>query len=200
MASEVQICNLALSHLGVGKEIASLTENSSEAAACNRFFTIVRDNVLRDHPWSFATKFLTLALVESNPTTEWGYSYTYPVDCLFFRRILSGIRNDTRQSRASSRITSSTASLMIYTDVQDAVAEYTFRETNSERFSAGFTMAFSYLLAEAIAPQVSGGDPFNLKAAAARSYILALTRAEANDINEQQDEEHPEAEAIRARE
>ena len=35
MASEVDICNLALSHIGASATISSLTEQSEEAFHCN---------------------------------------------------------------------------------------------------------------------------------------------------------------------
>jgi hypothetical protein len=42
-SSDVEICNLALSHLAIATEIATLTERSKEAQACNRFYAQVRD-------------------------------------------------------------------------------------------------------------------------------------------------------------
>src|SRR4051812_32897245 len=94
--TDVGICNMALGHLAVGKAIGALTEASQEARACLRFYEQARDEVLRDFPWPFATTVEALALVAVQPTTEWGYSYRYPLNCLALRRIPSGVRNDTR--------------------------------------------------------------------------------------------------------
>src|SRR5688572_11149621 len=105
MASETEIANLALSHLGVGKEIANLeTERSQEAVACRRFYDTARDATLRDFSWPFATKIAVLGLIEADPNDEWDYSYRYPSDCLQLRRILSGVRNDTRDSRVPFKL------------------------------------------------------------------------------------------------
>ena len=57
MASEVDICNLALSHLGDTATIASLDppEGSAQAEHCARFYPIARDSLLEMHAWGFAT-------------------------------------------------------------------------------------------------------------------------------------------------
>src|SRR3990172_6032289 len=131
MASEVDICNMALSHLGNSKEIAILaTEKSEEAAACRRFYETARDTVLRDFAWPFATRILSLGLVEEDPNDEWAYAYRYPTDCLLLRRLLSGLRHDNRQSRAPYRVARDDDGLVIYTDLAEAQMEYTVRETD----------------------------------------------------------------------
>ena len=72
MATETQISNIAISHLGIGLEIQNLeTENSAEAKACRRFYETSRDAVLGDFEWPFATKIIELNLVEEGPNTEW---------------------------------------------------------------------------------------------------------------------------------
>jgi hypothetical protein len=77
--ADVDICNLALSHVGVSTEIANLdTERSKEAQACRRFYEPTREEVLRAFAWPFATRFVDLQLVEEEPNDEWAYSYRYP--------------------------------------------------------------------------------------------------------------------------
>ena len=105
MASKTEVANMAISNLGTGKEIGNIdTENSQEASACRRFFDIALEAVLRDFAWPFANVTASAGLVDTNPTTEWGFSYRYPTSCLRLIRILSGVRNDTRQSRAPLKI------------------------------------------------------------------------------------------------
>lgn len=201
MSSVTEIANLALSHLGTGKEITALTtENSAEARAVRRFYETTRDAILRDFPWPFATKTFTLGLVESTPTTEWDYSYTYPSDCIYFRRILSGIRNDTRASRIPYRIIHADASSLIYTDEQNAVSEYTMRVTDSARFSADFVMALSWRLASYMAARVTAGDRFRLGEKAMKFYLFELGKAQANASGEEQPEIAIESEFITGRE
>ncbi len=200
MASETEICNLALSHLNIGKEVANFeTEKSEEASSCRRFYDTARDETLRDFPWPFATKFLTLALVATDPTTEWSYSYRYPTDCSFFRRILSGLRNDNRQTRVPYKISQDDVGLLVLTDTRDAVAEFTVKETDPSLYAADFIMAFSLRLAAMIAPRLTGGDPFKVGERALRLYQFEIQKARATAENEEQKEEPPESEFIRAR-
>lgn len=201
MSSKVEICNLALSHIGVGKEIANLeTEASEEASACRRFFDPCRDIVLRDFPWPFATKIVTLALVEENPNDEWRYSYQQPADSIRLKRILSGIRNDTQQSRVPYRVVRGSSGNLIYTDQQNAELEYSFKETDPQRYPPDFVIALSFRLAGYLAPRLTGGDPFKLGQRSLEMYVFEIRRAEGSASNEEQRDMAPDSEFIRVRE
>jgi hypothetical protein len=90
MSSEVDICNLALGHLGDTARVASINppETSVQAQLCARFYPIARNMLLELGSWGFATRRAKLALV-SNPTVQgtndfgtWQYAYTQPSDCV----------------------------------------------------------------------------------------------------------------------
>lgn len=200
MSSSTEICNLALSHLGVSKEIQNLdTDKSQEATACRRFYEASRDEVLEDFPWPFAEKRVSLNLVSENPTTDWLYSYQYPSDAVRINRIPSGIRNDTQSTRIPFKIVHGDSGNLIYTDQKDAEFIYTKRVTDVGRYTAKFRMALSFKIAGYIAARVTGGDPFKLRKEANTSYKLVLEEAQANVLNEQQDEVVPDSEFISAR-
>lgn len=200
MSTKTEIANLALSHLGVGKEIANIeTENSQEANACRRYYDVARETTLRDFNWPFTTKETALTLVSQNPTEEWAYSYRYPTDCLKLRRILSSIRNDTRQTRIPYKIVRDNAGKLVYTDQINAAMEYTYDETDASRFDSDFVMALSLRLAAYMAPRLTSGDPFKMGERAIRLYSVEISKAQASAANEQQDEEKPDAEWINAR-
>lgn len=200
MASKIEICNLALTHLGVGKEIANLETEASEAAeACNRVYDLSRQETLRDFNWPFATRFVALALVEENPTTEWAYSYRYPSDCLKIKRILSGLRNDNRQSRIPYKIIGDNSGSLIYCDEKLAECEYTFNEEDPAKYPVDFIMALSFRVGYYIASRLTKGDPFKLKDYCLQMYQATISKAARNSFNEQQDEEEVESEFIRSR-
>ena len=201
MASKVGICNLALSHLGVGKDINNFeTERSEEAQACRTFYDQALQQTLRDFEWPFATRFVELTQIEENPTTEWARSYSYPSGCLFFRRILSGTRNDTTDTKINYRIVGDTNSQIIYTDQDDAVCEYTVNATDPNVYPSDFVQALSLRLAYYIAPRVTKGDPFKIRNEVAGLYLTELSKAQSNAVNEEQSELLPDSEMIRARE
>ena len=57
MATEVDICNLALAHLGDDATIASINppEGSAQAEKAARFYPIARNTLLELHSWNFAS-------------------------------------------------------------------------------------------------------------------------------------------------
>ncbi len=205
MASDTEIANLAISHLGSGKEILNLeTERSAEALVCRRFFDTAREATLRDFPWPFATKFAALGLLTSSeddthPNDEWTYQYQYPSDCLKLRRLLSGTRNDSRQTRAPYKMAYGDSGQVLFTDLENASAEYTLRVDDPGRYPPDFVMALSLRLASYIAPRMTAGDPFKLGDRAMRFYEYEISKAKATSANEQQDEEEPDSEFIRER-
>lgn len=199
MASETEICNLALSHLGSGKEIANLSERSQEAAACRRFYESSRDLVLREYHWPFARRIIAVGLVQQNPNSEWGFSYRYPSDCASIRRILSGLRTDNAASRVPFLIGQDADGQLIYTDQGSAEIEYTKKETNTDRYPPDFVMALSLRLAAYIAPRITAGDPFKMGARALQLYMQQIMTADATASNEEQIDIAPESEFIRDR-
>lgn len=200
MASTTEICNLAISHLGIGKLISNLdTDTSDVASACRVYYEIARDTTLRDFNWPFATKIRAIALIKEDPNDEWDYSYRYPTDCLRAVRILSGDRNDTHQSRIPYKITNDDSGLIIYTDEEDAELEYVVKMTDPTLYQTDFTLALSYKLAFMVAARLTAGDPYKLAETAARNYSLQISRAMANAINEEQPDQEVESEFIRAR-
>ena len=85
MASEIEICNLALSNIRAGS-INSFTEGSLQAQQCNLKYSILRNRVLKES-WGFNHKIRALSVL----TTEvfnWVYAYQYPTDCLKINRLV----------------------------------------------------------------------------------------------------------------
>lgn len=200
MASKTEICNLALSHLGISKEIANVdTEQSQEAKACRRFYDLSRQTVLKDFNWPFATKFANLNLVETNPNDEWAFSYRYPVDCLYARRILSGFREDSESTRISYKVIQDDQGLLFLADKENAQLEYTLDLENTDLFSSDFRIALSYRLAHYIAPRLTAGDPFNLADKTLKKYQIEITNAAANALNEDKSSLPMVTESIQAR-
>ena len=84
MSSEVDICNLALSHLGDEASLASIDppEGSAQADHCAKFYPIARDLMLEKHPWKFATRRVLLSPVDVDLwEMEYGTQASF-IDCL----------------------------------------------------------------------------------------------------------------------
>lgn len=87
MPSVVDIANRALDKLGHGA-ITSLSDGTKAANLVDRTWPIVRDQVLRSHPWNFAIVRDTLAPLSDAPS--WGFSYQHqlPNDLLRLIEVL----------------------------------------------------------------------------------------------------------------
>lgn len=200
MSSAAEICNRALSHLGSTKLISNLdTDRSAEGLACRQWFVPSRDEVLRDFAHPFTTNIAALGLVATSPNNEWDYSYRYPSDCMMFRKIQSGVRNDRRETRVSYKIGRDSTGKLIFTDEASAIGEYTFKETDISKWPIDLQNALSFLLATYIAPRVTAGDPSKLGERALSFYLSMKNKAESNALNEEQPDPPPDSEFITQR-
>lgn len=165
MSSEVDICNLALGHLGDKATVASLDppEGSAQAEHCARFYPMARDALLELHTWRFATRRATLAEL-TNAWPQWDYAYAKPNNCL---RVISIIPPDATDDQIESGADVEQAytcelnddlAEVILTDQEDAVVRFIVRVTDTTRFSPLFVMTLSWQLASMLAGPVIKGD------------------------------------------
>lgn len=197
----VSVWNIALSYCGNSDEVQSYDENSANANACRRFYETDVGEMLEDFEYPFLKVTVALALLDENPTDEWAFAYAYPSDCKTMGRIQGRLRNETRQSRVPYLIGQlPTGDTAIYTDWENAIAEYTIDGTDPTKFTATFTKALALKLAIDIAPRVTGGDPTKLMERLQGMYQRALEQSKNNAINEEQVEEQPLSEFTRSRE
>lgn len=222
--TKTNVANLALAHCGVSKPMADIqTEKSLEAQLCRTFFDISRQYVLREFNWFFATKQINPSLIVTQPTPEWMYAYQYPSDALKITRFMSWrLSNDTRQSRieytvmqpvtnALSTISptpsayAQTTGMWIYTNWPGpnsslpTIIEYIFDNENVSQWTPDFVIALSYKLASFIVMTLTTGDPQKYMEGIESHYVETVSRAKADNLNEQQRPEDPQSEFIRAR-
>lgn len=89
MPSVIDVCNKALDKLGQ-PPIVSLTDGTKAANLCDRNWGMIRDEVLRSHPWNFAMKRISLA--PSSAAPSWGFTKAFPIpsDCLRLIEVKDG--------------------------------------------------------------------------------------------------------------
>lgn len=81
MASQVGICNLALTKLGAA-HITSIDDNTKSARTLKALYDSLLEAELAAHPWTFATTRVLLPASATPPAYGWGASYPMPVDFL----------------------------------------------------------------------------------------------------------------------
>ncbi|MCO7513716.1 hypothetical protein NJF44_01320 [Pseudomonas guariconensis] len=207
MSSVVEICNMALSHIGHGQRIDDLAEASLEAEQCSLFYEHARDFVLRaDCDWGFATAFAQLAEVATNPNPEFPYAYAVPNDCMRVRRILppafpQGFLPHDRCMPAMPeikfRIINGSSQRLISTTVSPATLEYTIKIESSEMFDPIFVSALSWYLASLVAAPLAKDTSVALSCY--QQYQGDVLRAAAAALNEDTAEQWPESSFITGR-
>jgi len=78
-ATDVSICSNASLMLG-GKPINDLAESNDRTRLASNLFPMVRDYVLRRHPWNCAVRRVILSPDTAAPAFDWAYQYTLPSD------------------------------------------------------------------------------------------------------------------------
>lgn len=177
--SVVQICNLALSHIGMNL-INLLTEPTKEAQRCNLYYPIVRDFVLEDHPWGFASRKVDLALISKKPV-GFDYAYQYPTDCLLAREIyqeIPGLKPIDFEVISQENLSIK----MIITNQPDAVLIYTAKITDTNMFNPVFVNALTWLLASYLNKALTAKKSVGLEAY--KIYESIRGRAELADATE----------------
>ncbi len=124
--------NVALSRIGVSKQIAAIaTDGSEEAYKARLCYAMDVEQVLRDFPWPFATKFAALALVTgavgAPANADWTYAYRRPTDCVFERRLVRARGDALDPTPPPFALGRDANGPLIFTNQATATLEYTYR-------------------------------------------------------------------------
>lgn len=166
MATLVQICNMALTHVGRAP-VNAVTEASPEARELNRHYALARDTLLQSHDWKFARRRQPLARLNTDeytnvvddpegylgpPTDEerqvqgpWLYSFSFPVRAL---RILQVNDVDVSEKYGAPY---EIIGRVIYTNVETTYLTYTSMISDTEEFPPLFVDALTYGIAARVA-------------------------------------------------
>ena len=209
--TEVAICNMALSRLGISRvltgdvdgTLAACTDSTVAKAMLDIWYPRKRNALLEMYPWSFALKYATLVLNDDGDgeiwEDEWDYAYTYPSDCLRMRRFvtdtgtgwyLTGYQESYRFRPEPWPFVVGTHGTppvkVIFTDVttSDADVEYTALVTDAGLFPEDFSSGLAWLLSAEVARPMSVDNKRAMEAEQAAQYILSA--AAASNKNEQE--------------
>ncbi len=191
MASVIDICNLALAHIGDRANITSIDppEDSAQAEHCARFYPMARDSLLNMHPWSFAVKRQVLADISLvvTPPDKWQYSYAAPGDFLKILGVYDpAAMYDENKAECEFELGSDpSGTLVLYVDVAGAIVRYVALVTDSGRFPPLFSDGLSWLLASYLAgPIIKGTEGMKISEACLTRAMAYVERARAEDSNQ----------------
>lgn len=190
MASEVNICNLALAHLGDNATVASIDppEGSAQAEHCARFYPVARDSLLELHAWKFATKRTRLASIDTE-SWSWGFAYAEPSDALKLLAVLPPSADSDAQTQPYEPETGYSSADLILCNTEDATLRYISHVTDTTRFSPLFTLTLSWHLASMLAGPIIKGDVGAAEAKRCAAMMQAfLSKAIVSDANQRKAE------------
>lgn len=192
MASAVDICNLALAHLGDEATVADIapSDGSQQADLCVRFYPIARDQLLGLHEWSFATRRIPLAELDTDELPDtWLYAYAAPGESVTVFAILpSGsalsIASETPLGQAIPsqagdqnvqpfvQETLQNGDKVIFTNTPEAIARYAHAITDTTKFTPLFVAALARLLSSYLAgPIIKGSEGRKVAAAEFKTFL-----------------------------
>lgn len=190
MASAVDICNLALAHLGDEATVASINppEGSAQAEHCARFYPLARDSLLELHEWGFATRTVQLAQL-SGSRWGWQYAYAQPAGTIKLIGVIppsAASSLDLKgKSQPYSRESDTNGGTIILTDQPNALARYIALVEDTTKFTPLFTQTLTWHLAAMLAGPVLKGDAGATAAQHCTGVMSAwLSQAKTSDANQ----------------
>jgi hypothetical protein len=162
------LCNIALAHIGQNELTDVETDSSPEATACQRYYSIARKDVLREHSWGFATVQEALTEnpgVDSDDYPEWDYFYSYPSNALNVWAVFNEVTASEKWEQEFEKVYNPTLNEhIILTHQESAFAEYTYDVQDVTLWDEKFVLAFTWRLASLIAKAITGDDDVGIKA------------------------------------
>jgi hypothetical protein len=195
MASDVDICNLALSRLGERANVSAIDppEGSPEAEHCARFYPIARDGLLEAHPWTFAVKRSVDPPALFIRAPDGRFAHALPAGALRIIDILSGeahrdFHNGFRAESRSvdfERETTKDGVSVVLTRQEYVVIRYIARVVDTGAYSPLFVDALSWLLASHLAgPILKGETGAKMAQACYQTFRVLFGQAAAVDANQ----------------
>lgn len=176
----VDICNLALSHIGQSPVVTSIDppDASAQAALCAQYYQQALETVFVARQWSFAMRRKSLAAVTYTGLTQWRYAYQLPADAL--RAVAVQPPNSTDDYTQPGDISGAYSYVapivsmrtpqrfdiehmqdgtrVILSNTENAVLRYVARVADTTQYPPQFRLAVSYQLASMLAGPVLKGD------------------------------------------
>jgi len=206
MASDIDICNLALIKLGA-QTILSLTANEPKAAALNRAYPMLRDKLQRVYFWGFNLTYAELPASTIAPLFEYTTAFPLPPDCLRLRLVdvsngssifvgmpAASLADYGFARQQQYRVVSGT----IYTSVPAPLRiQYSRRVIDATQFDVAFNECLACYIAWQLCEQLTGSG--QKKQSAGQEYQMSLREARMTNAMELPPETIPDDTFIQSR-
>lgn len=175
MPSSTDVVNAGLRFIGAAR-ITSLSDGTNNANIANDIYEEVRDDLLRSHPWNFATKRSTLAQSGTDPDFEFDNAFVLPADWL---RNVSVHDNEAGHGTVLYRTEEVGGQRCIVTSADDIYLRYVYQVTDPNLMAADFRRALELALARDMAIPIASSN--TLRQDFEKRADRALARARSAD-------------------
>lgn len=182
MYTKADIFNLALGALLLTKKIADTdNDKSSDNQTLNVHWEAAFRTALADMDLDGTSSQVNLELLSTNPNSLWDFAYKYPSDCVLLRRLQNSSLMDRRSNQIKRRTGIHEGKKVIFTNAQNAIAEYLSKDVALGSLSANAGLAVAYRLAVLSSPLIAGKGAKELRKQVQDMYLLA--KAEAQELD-----------------
>ena len=164
--SAISVCSAALLELG-SRPINDFNEATEGARLCANLWPILRDNMLRIHPWNFAKKRVKLSPTTTPPEFGYKYAYSPPSD---FLRVLSVNGDPAPGMYWPEGFVFEDGQIL--TDAPHLLLQYLYRNEEPVNWDSAFTRLMVLTVKKALAYPITRDA--NVKVDAENEWALAL--------------------------
>lgn len=207
MASDIDICNLALGRLGDIAQVTSISppDGSPQAAHCARFYPMARDSLFEMH--SFSSGVIRLTLTPATvpvAAPEWQFAYSLPAGTLSVLAVydpnasddvvfpvaqyhnapfdMTGVASITPQNFVVE--SDSNGNAVLYTNQENATALISQRVMDTSKFPPLVVDSLAWLLASYLAgPILKGEVGMEMAQACLKAFTAIFSKATMSDAN-----------------
>ena len=144
MATEVEICNMALDLIGANR-ITSLADNTLQGRICAANYPLLRDAVLTAYPWRFAIRRVSLTALVSTPIYGWGKEYQLPTGPNPLKWLL--VLDTAQDATTADKEWTIEGTKLVADYSSPLLIRYIGQVTNTQEFDSLFVIALSARLA-----------------------------------------------------
>lgn len=173
MVAETDLVNAALRLVG-GNSITSLSDGSNGANVASDIYEELRDDLLRSHPWNFATKRVKLAQSSVTPVSEFDYAYPVPSDWL---RTVSVHDNDANTGTVYHKIELHENAISVMCSSNEVWLRYVARVVDPNVMASDFRRTLVLSLARDMAIPIASSNSLYTNLANRAERKLAQARS-----------------------
>lgn len=153
--TKVSICNLAMGWLRANLIMDLENDESKEAKLCNANYDAVREIVLEEREWRFATSRARLALSSEAPPFGWKFQFKLPSYCI---RALSVSKSPFFGQITDNNVEWEVEEDFVMMDFTECFLRYTRNIEDTTKFSPSFVQCLATRLAAELAVSLTGSN------------------------------------------